>query len=91
MGFVIELTNKAGDPPLYVCAVPVSADACENRPTSSLDEARLYPYPTEEVAASVVAAFPTTKNVSYRVIAVDDEKPDGRYIVRLEEEVGPKN
>lgn len=73
MGFVIKLTNKNGDPSLYICAVPMKKPGdYKNTPTGTLDEARCYPYPTAEIAAHVAASLPPTKNVSYEVIAVDD-------------------
>lgn len=72
MVFVIKLTNKAGDPPLYICAVPMTTPGdYENTPVGTLEEARCYPYPTAEAAAHVAASLPATKNISYEVIAVE--------------------
>ena len=73
MGFVIKLTNKTDDPPLYICAVPMSMPGdYKNTAMETLEEAQWYPYPTAEVAAHVVASLPATKNISYEVITVED-------------------
>jgi hypothetical protein len=73
MGFVIEMNHKKHAGRQYICAVPTTTpNDYENTAVETLEEASRYPYPTEEVAALVVTSFPPTKNVIYRVIAVDE-------------------
>lgn len=85
-GFVIKMTHRLHSGVMYVGAVPVDyqdANALEreglrvvdfeNTFFETFEEASEFPFPTAEVAASMLLMYPATKNINYEVVPTQPE------------------